>query len=314
MEQIYDLIILGAGPAGLAAGLYGARAGLSTLILEKAAEGGQALLTDRVENYPGAVPEVENGFSLAARMLEQAKSFGAVSKNVEVQSVELDGDTKVLAGPSGEYRARTVILATGASPRRLGCPGEEEFTGRGVSYCATCDGAFFRGKDVFVVGGGDSAVEEALFLTRFARKVTIIHRRDQLRAVKTLQDRAFANEKMDFIWNAQVDGLEGQEVLQTIRLKDVKTGEIRQITAEEGDMLGLFVFVGLEPNSALLEGKLPLESGYVKTDENMRTQLPGVFAAGDLRVKGLRQIITAAADGAIAAMEAQRYLAEKESD
>ena len=154
MEQIYDLIILGAGPAGLAAGLYGARAGLSTLILEKAAEGGQALLTDRVENYPGAVPEVENGFSLAARMLEQAKSFGAVSKNVEVQSVELDGDTKVLAGPSGEYRARTVILATGASPRRLGCPGEEEFTGRGVSYCATCDGAFFRGKDVFVVGGG----------------------------------------------------------------------------------------------------------------------------------------------------------------
>ncbi len=292
MEQIYDLIILGAGPAGLAAGLYGARAGLSTLILEKAAEGGQALLTDRVENYPGAVPEVENGFSLAARMLEQAKSFGAVSKNVEVQSVELDG----------------------ASPRRLGCSGEEEFTGRGVSYCATCDGAFFRGKDVFVVGGGDSAVEEALFLTRFARKVTIIHRRDQLRAVKTLQDRAFANEKMDFIWNAQVDGLEGQEILQTIRLKDVKTGEIRQITAEEGDMLGLFVFVGLEPNSALLEGKLPLESGYVKTDENMRTQLPGVFAAGDLRVKGLRQIITAAADGAIAAMEAQRYLAEKESD
>lgn len=308
MEQIYDLIILGAGPAGLAAGLYGARAGLSTLILEKGADGGQAILTDRVENYPGAMLEDETGYSLTERMLAQAESFGAVRKNAEIQSVQLEGDVKVLAGSSGEYQARTVILATGASPRRLGCPGEEAFTGRGVSYCATCDGAFFRGREVFVVGGGDSAVEEALFLTRFARKVTIIHRRDQLRAVKTLQDRAFANEKIDFIWDSTIEALEGQEVLQTIRLRNKKTGEIRSITAEEGGMLGLFVFVGLTPNTQIFEGKLELENGYVKTGENMRTSVPGVFAAGDLRVKSLRQIITAAADGAIAAMEAQRYL------
>lgn len=308
MEQIYDLLILGAGPAGLAAGLYGARAGLSTLILEKGAQGGQAVLTDRVENYPGAMLEGETGYSLTARMLAQAESFGAAQENAEIQSVQLQGGVKVLAGPSKEYRARTVILATGASPRRLGCPGEDEFTGRGVSYCATCDGAFFRGREVFVAGGGDSAVEEALFLTRFARKVTIIHRRDQLRAVKSLQDRAFANEKIDFLWDSAVESLEGREVLQTIRLRNKKTGEIRQITAEEGGMLGLFVFVGLTPNSQLFEGKLALDQGYVKTDENMHTSLPGVFAAGDLRVKSLRQIITAAADGAIAAMEAQRYL------
>ena len=308
MEQIYDLMILGAGPAGLAAGLYGARAGLSTLILEKGTDGGQAVLTDRVENYPGAMLEDETGYSLTERMLAQAEAFGAVRKNAEIQSVQLDGDIKILAGSSVEYQARTVILATGASPRRLGCPGEEAFTGRGVSYCATCDGAFFRGREVFVAGGGDSAVEEALFLTRFARKVTIIHRRDQLRAVKTLQDRAFAHEKIDFIWDSTVEALEGQEALQTIRLRSKKNGEIRSITAEDGEMLGLFVFVGLTPNTQIFEGKLELEKGYVKTDENMRTSVPGVFAAGDLRVKSLRQIITAAADGAIAAMEAQRYL------
>lgn len=181
-----------------------------------------------------------------------------------------------------------------------------------MSYCATCDGAFFRGLEVYVVGGGDSAVEEALFLTRFARKVTIIHRRDQLRAVKSLQDKAFANAKIDFIWDSVVESLDGQDVLQTICLRNVKTGETKQITADETDgMMGLFVFVGLDPNSGLLEGKLPLEKGYIKTDENMRTAIPGVFAAGDIRVKGLRQIVTAAADGAIAAMEAERYLAAR---
>ena len=200
MEQIYDLIILGAGPAGLAAGLYGARAGLSTLILERGAEGGQAAQTDRVENYPGAMLEDETGYTLTARMMEQAQSFGAQRKTDEIRSLELEGEVKTLTGASGEYQARTVILATGASPRKLGCPGEETFAGQGVSYCATCDGAFFRGLEVYVVGGGDSAVEEALFLTRFARKVTIIHRRDQLRAVKSLQDKAFANEIIVFIW------------------------------------------------------------------------------------------------------------------
>ncbi|HAO68621.1 MAG TPA: thioredoxin-disulfide reductase [Ruminococcaceae bacterium] len=313
MEQIYDLIILGAGPAGLAAGLYGARAGLSTLILERGVEGGQAAQTDRVENYPGAMLEDETGYTLTARMMEQAQSFGAQRKMDEIRSLELEGEVKTLTGVSGEYQARTVILATGASPRKLGCPGEETFTGQGVSYCATCDGAFFRGLEVYVVGGGDSAVEEALFLTRFARKVTIIHRRDQLRAVKSLQDKAFANEKMAFIWDSVVESLDGQDVLQSICLRNVKTNEITEIKADEADgMMGLFVFVGLDPNSGLLEGKLPLEKGYIKTDENMHTAIPGVFAAGDIRVKGLRQIITAAADGAIAAMEAERYLAGQE--
>lgn len=275
MEQIYDLIILGAGPAGLAAGLYGARAGLSTLILERGAEGGQAAQTDRVENYPGAMLEDETGYTLTARMMEQAQSFGAQRKTDEIRSLELEGEVKTLTGASGEYQARTVILATGASPRKLGCPGEETFAGQGVSYCATCDGAFFRGLEVYVVGGGDSAVEEALFLTRFARKVTIIHRRDQLRAVKSLQDKAFANAKIDFIWDSVVESLDGQDVLQTICLRNVKTGETKQITADETDgMMGLFVFVGLDPNSGLLEGKLPLEKGYIKTDENMRTAIP----------------------------------------
>ena len=313
MEPIYDLIILGAGPAGLAAGLYGARAGLSTLILERGAEGGQAAQTDRVENYPGAMLEEESGYSLTARMAAQAESFGALRKADEIRSLELEGEVKTLTGASGVYQARTVILATGASPRKLGCPGEDTFTGQGVSYCATCDGAFFRGLEVYVVGGGDSAVEEALFLTRFARKVTIIHRRDRLRAVKSLQDKAFSNEKMSFLWDSEIESLDGQDVLQTIRLRNVKTGEISEITADQDDgMMGLFIFVGLDPNSGLLEGKLPLERGYIKTDENMHTEIPGVFAAGDIRVKSLRQIVTAAADGAIAAMEAERYLAAQE--
>ena len=214
MEPIYDLIILGAGPAGLAAGLYGARAGLSTLILERGAEGGQAAQTDRVENYPGAMLEEESGYSLTARMAAQAESFGALRKADEIRSLELEGEVKTLTGASGVYQARTVILATGASPRKLGCPGEDTFTGQGVSYCATCDGAFFRGLEVYVVGGGDSAVEEALFLTRFARKVTIIHRRDRLRAVKSLQDKAFSNEKMSFLWDSEIESLDGQDVLQ----------------------------------------------------------------------------------------------------
>ena len=313
MEPIYDLIILGAGPAGLAAGLYGARAGLSTLILERGAEGGQAAQTDQVENYPGAMLEEESGYSLTARMAAQAESFGALRKADEIRSLELEGEVKTLTGASGVYQARTVILATGASPRKLGCPGEDTFTGQGVSYCATCDGAFFRGLEVYVVGGGDSAVEEALFLTRFARKVTIIHRRDRLRAVKSLQDKAFSNEKMSFLWDSEIESLDGQDVLQTIRLRNVKTGAISEITADQDDgMMGLFVFVGLDPNSGLLEGKLPLEKGYIKTDENMHTEIPGVFAAGDIRVKSLRQIVTAAADGAIAAMEAERYLAAQE--
>lgn len=313
METVYDVIILGGGPAGLAAGLYSGRGGLKTLILEKLADGGQAALTDIVENYPGST-EDETGYSLTARMAAQAKKFGCEKAYDEITKVELTGETKKLTSAGGkEYLAKTVIIATGAAPRKIGCPGEVEFTGRGVSYCATCDGALFRGKEVYVVGGGDAAVDEALFLTRFAKKVTIIHRRDALRAAFSLVEKAKANPKIDFLWNKTVQEVAGGDVLQSITLKDTQTGEASTLTASEEDgILGLFVFVGLNPNTALFEGQLELNDGYIPTDEQMRTELPGVFAAGDVRVKTLRQIVTAAADGALAATSALHYI-EKNS-
>jgi len=217
----------------------------------------------------------------------------------------------VLTGTSGEYRAKTVIIATGAHPKPIGCENEAAFTGRGISFCATCDGMFFRGMDVYVVGGGDSAVEEAIFLTRFARKVTIIHRRDQLRAVKTIQERAFANEKIDFLWNTVVEKVDGDASLSEMTVRNVVTGETSIIRASEEDgAFGLFGFVGYAPNSALFDGKVEMERGYIVTDEDMHTSVPGVFAAGDVRVKSLRQVITAAADGAIAAMQCAKYIEE----
>jgi thioredoxin reductase (NADPH) len=311
MSELYDVIILGGGPAGLTAGLYAGRSRLKTLLIEKNQDGGQIALSADVENYPGQLLEGETGVSLAARMAAQCERFGVERKRDDIQKAELSGEVKRLIGSGGTYEARTVILATGASPRPIGCENEKDFIGRGVSYCATCDGAFFRGLDVYVAGGGDSAVEEALFLTRFARKVTIIHRRDQLRAAKSIQEKAFANPKIGFLWDSIVVKAEGSDVLDALTVRNVKTGGLTVIkAAPEDGMLGLFGFVGYLPNTGLFADQLPLENGYVSTDTDMRTALPGVFAAGDVRVKSLRQVVTAAADGAIAAVQAERYLME----
>lgn len=311
MGKIYDVIILGAGPAGLTAGLYAGRSRLDTLLIEKGAAGGQILLTDEIENYPGQLKEGENGASLIARMEEQAKKFGAVKVTDTVKEVVLKGAVKQVICTKETYQARTIIIAAGAYPRPIGCMGEEEFTGRGVSYCATCDAAFFEDLEVFVVGGGDSAVEEALYLTKFARKVTIIHRRDTLRAVKSIQEKAFENPKIHFLWNTIVKELHGDGVLSAMTVENVKTGELTRIKADEADgMFGVFGFIGYNPRSELFADKLELDHGYIVTDEDMHTNIEGVYAAGDIRKKSLRQVITAAADGAIAAMQAEHYLSE----
>ena len=309
MDKIYDVIILGAGPSGLTAGLYAGRSRLSTLIVEKGQDGGQISITDNIENYPGQQMEGESGRSLVARMSEQAKKFGAERVSDTIKSVELDGDVKKLIGNKGQYLSKTVIIAAGAFPRPIGCENEGKFVGKGISFCATCDAAFFQDFEVYVVGGGDAAVEEAMYLTKFARSVTVIHRRNELRAAKSIQERAFKNPKLKFMWDSVVACVDGDELLSSMTVKNTKTGELTTIRADEEDgMFGLFGFIGLLPNSRLFEGMVDMENGYIKTDENMHTNLPGVFAAGDIRVKSLRQVITAAADGAIAAMQAERYL------
>ena len=306
--KIYDVAIIGAGPAGLTAGLYAGRARLSTLIIEKEREGGQILQTSEIDNYPGGIHE-ESGPTLVDRMAAQAVHFGAERISEEIVDLDLDGPVKVLKGRKETYRARTLIAAGGASPTKIGCPGEAEFTGQGVSYCATCDGAFFQGLEVYVVGGGDAAVEEAVYLTRFARKVTVIHRRDQLRAAKSIQEKAFANDKVHFLWDTVVKELKGEGLLSEMVVENVKTGEQTTIKADPEDgMFGVFVFIGLRPQTALYEGKLAMDRGYLIADEEMRTDVPGVFAAGDLRKKSLRQVVTAAADGAIAAVSAEKYI------
>ncbi|MBR2131461.1 MAG: thioredoxin-disulfide reductase [Oscillospiraceae bacterium] len=309
MSKIYDVIILGAGPAGLAAGLYAGRSRLSTLIIEKGQDGGQIAITDEIENYPGQNVEGESGPSLIARMTEQAKKFGAERVSDVIKSVELNGDVKKLVGNKGEYEAKCVIIATGAFPKPIGCENEGKFTGKGISFCATCDASFFEDFEVYVVGGGDSAVEEAMYLTKFARKVTIIHRRDELRAAKSIQEKAFANPKISFMWDSVVTKVDGDELLSSMTVKNVKTGELTTIEADEDDgLFGLFGFIGYNPNSQLFDGMLEMQNGYIVTDADMHTNIPGVFAAGDIRVKSLRQVVTAAADGAIAAMQAEHYI------
>ena len=313
MNPIYDVIILGAGPAGLTAALYAGRSCLKTLIIERGQDGGQIASTDEIENYPGQMLEGENGRSLVARMSRQAAKFGAERVADGIKSVELEGDVKKLVGSKGEYYGKTVILATGASARPIGCKNESEFVGRGISFCATCDANFFEDLEVFVVGGGDAAVEEAMYLTKFARKVTLIHRRDQLRAAKSIQEKAFRNPKMSFVWDSVVEEVSGDDVLNKMIVRNVKTGELTTYEADENDgLFGLFGFIGMNPNSTLFEGMVEMEHGYIKTDENMRTNIAGVYAAGDIRLKSLRQVITAAADGAIAAVQAEKYLAELE--
>ena len=312
MDKIYDVIILGAGPGGLAAGIYAGRARLDTLLIEKGKDGGQIAITDEIENYPGQMVDGESGPSLIERMTKQVEKFGAERVSDTIVSVDIEGPVKTLVGSNGTYKARTLIIATGAFPRPIGCKGEGEFMGKGVSYCATCDASFFEDLEVFVVGGGDSAVEEAMYLTKFARKVTVIHRRDELRAAKSIQERAFKNPKLFFMRDTVVEELHGDGILSGRTVKNVKTGELTRIDADEDDgLFGVFGFIGYNPRSELFEGKLEMDRGYIKTDEDMHTNVEGVYAVGDIRVKSLRQVVTAAADGAIASMQVERWLAEQ---
>lgn len=312
MGKIYDVIILGAGPAGLAAGLYAGRSRLSTLIIEKGQDGGQIAITDEIENYPGQIVDGESGPSLVERMSQQAEKFGAERVSDTIKEVQLEGDVKTLKSEKAEYQAKNVIIATGAHARPIGCKGEKEYMGKGVSYCATCDANFFEDFEVYVVGGGDSAVEEAMYLTKFARKVTIIHRRDELRAAKSIQEKAFANPKIEFFWDSVVEELFGDDILQSMTVKNVKTGEVRTVEADPDDgMFGLFGFIGTVPNSDVFKGIIDMdERGYIKTDADMHTNIPGVYAAGDVRIKSLRQVVTAAADGAIAAVQVERSMSD----
>ncbi len=312
--MIYDVIIIGAGPAGLAAGLYASRARLSTLIIEKEKAGGQIVTTDEVANYPGSV-ENATGPSLVNRMVEQAEEFGAERILDTIKEVNLNDKVKVLKGEKAEYQAKSVIIATGAVPRPIGCPGEKELTGRGVSYCATCDAAFFEDLEVYVMGGGDTAVEEAMYLAKFARKVTIVHRRDELRAAKSIQEKAFKNEKLDFIWDSAITEIKGDGILESIVITNLKTGEETEIVAHEDDgTFGVFPFIGYLPSTELFDGIIDVQDGYIKTDEDMKTNVDGVFAAGDIRVKSLRQVVTATADGAIAAVQAEKYIEDAFED
>ncbi|WP_027702349.1 thioredoxin-disulfide reductase [Metaclostridioides mangenotii] len=312
MENVYDLVIIGAGPAGLSAGLYGSRAKLNTLIIEKDKTGGQIVITHEVANYPGSVREA-TGPSLVARMVEQCDEFGAKRVKDTIESVELDGDIKVLKGQKGEYKAKAVIIATGASPRKMGCPGEKELTGKGVSYCATCDADFFEDFEVFVVGGGDSALEEAMYLTKFARKVTVVHRRQGFRCAKSVLEKAQANPKIEFLLDTVVEEVKGDGLLESIVFKNKITGETHEYFADEEDgTMGLFVFVGLISQTDVFKGKVNMnEQGYIITDQDMKTDIEGVFAAGDVREKSLRQVVTATGDGSIAAVVAEKYIDEK---
>ncbi len=304
---MHRLIIIGSGPAGLAAAIYAARADLAPLLIAGSDLGGQVALTEGVENYPG-FPQGISGAELARLMQEQAERFGTRVELDEVVEVDLSTRPFKVKTYSQEYEAQALIVATGASPRKLQVPGEEEFTGRGVSYCATCDGFFFRDQRVVVVGGGDAAVKEALFLTKFATKVYIVHRRGQLRAEQIVQDRAKRNEKIGFIWDTMVTEIVGSDNVTGVRLKNLKGGQESLFPAE-----GVFIYVGNTPNTALFEGQLELdEERYIVTDLEQRTSVPGVFAAGDVQERVLRQIATAVGTGAKAAMEVERYIAELE--
>lgn len=311
MEKIYDLIIIGAGPGGLAAGLYGARAKMDTLIIEKDKTGGQISTTEEVANYPGSIPNA-SGPTLVARMVEQVEEFGAQKVKDSILEVDFSKDIKVLKGEKDVYKAKAVIVATGASPRKLDVPGEKELTGKGVSYCATCDADFFTDMQVFVVGGGDSAVEEALFLTKFAKQVTIVHRRDSLRAAKSIQEKAFKNPKIDFKWDTAIKEIKGDGIVESVIFENFKTNEVEEYLAdEEFGTFGIFVFTGYLPQTELFKDVLEMDKqGYLITDTKMNSNIKGVFVAGDCRQKTLRQVVTAVADGAIAAVEAEKYVDE----
>ncbi|WP_347491013.1 thioredoxin-disulfide reductase [Desulfoscipio sp. XC116] len=301
--SLYDVIIIGGGPAGLAAGIYASRAALKTLLLEKGMPGGLAASTEFIENYPGFAEGV-GGPELMMQMDAQARRFGMEVKSATAETIEAGEDFFTINTDEEAITAKTIILATGAQPQKLKAPGEKEFHGRGVSYCATCDGAFFRDKEVAVVGGGDSAIEEAIYLTKFAGKVHIIHRRGELRATKILQQRALDNEKIVLHWHSVVEKISGEATVTEITLKDVRNGETELLAVN-----GIFIYVGTRPVSDLVAGLIKLdERGYIITDENMHTSRQGIYAAGDIRQKTLRQVVTAVADGAIAAVAAEKYI------
>ncbi|WP_339227364.1 thioredoxin-disulfide reductase [Oceanobacillus sp. FSL K6-2867] len=308
-ERMYDVIIAGAGPAGMTAAVYASRANLDTLMLERGIPGGQMANTEDVENYPGYDHIL--GPDLSNKMFEHAKKFGAEYAYGDIKEVIDHGDYKTIVTSSKEFQTRSIIIATGAQYKKLGIQGEEELGGRGVSYCAVCDGAFFKQKNLVVIGGGDSAVEEGIYLTRFADKVTIIHRRDELRAQRIIQERAFDNDKIDFIWDTVVNTINGPEgKVSSVTLENKKTGEVSEFAAD-----GVFVYIGMVPLSEPFKSLgITNSDGYIPTNENMETNLPGIFAAGDIREKTLRQIVTATGDGSIAAEAAIKYvedLAEK---
>lgn len=299
----YDVIIVGGGPAGLTAGLYTARARRNSLLIEKVATGGWIVNAGLVENYPG-FPQGINGLELADLMSEQAKKYGLEIFLAEVTGLELKGGQKIVKTTEGDFAAKAVIIAGGSDRVKLGVPGEQEFTGKGVAYCAICDAAFFRDLPVAVAGGGNAAINEALHLSKFASKVIMIHRRQELRAIRILQEKAFAEPKIEFLWDTVVEAIEGADVVKRLRLRNVLSGEKSTL-----DISGIFVAIGSKPNTDYLKGVLPLESnGYIATNEKMETGVPGIFAAGDIRSNSIRQLITAAGDGATAAVYAEKFI------
>jgi thioredoxin reductase (NADPH) len=303
-----DLIVIGAGPAGLTAAIYATRAGLDTMILTGPNGGGQLTSTNRIENYPGFPRGIE-GTELAQRFLHQAERFGALIVHDAVTEVDFSGSPLLMRAGHKAYQGRTVIIATGAAPRRLGVPGEKAFFGRGVSTCATCDGFFYRDKRVVVVGGGDSAIDEGLFLTKFAREVVVVHRRDELRATSIYQERAFANPRMTFVWDSVVEEIQGEQTVTGVQVRNVKTDKTSLIPAD-----GVFVYIGMIPKTKPFVDQIALDDrGYIVTDDQQRTDVPGVFAAGDVQNPHFRQVVVAAAAGAKAAMEAERLLAAEQA-
>ena len=305
---MYDLMIIGGGPAGLTAAIYASRAHLNTVVFEPELDGGQMALTMSLENYPGALAD-DSGMAIAMRMAKQAASFGATTIRERVIAVEDMGDKKIVKTEGGSYEGKYVIVATGSKPNRLGVPGEEEFVSRGISYCATCDGAFYQNGDVYVIGGGNSAVEEALYLANLGAKVTIVHRRDSFRAESFLAKKALAHENISVLWNTELKEVVGDAMADGLVLYNNKTDET--FTVKKGDRpLGIFIYVGVKPQTEFLEGLLELDKGYVKVDENQMSAVDGVYAAGDIVAKNFRQVINACGEGCVAAMDVAKRIVQ----